>query len=78
MEGTIKVFEEQVKELKAELIKKIAVEDIIEMDSDEFIIIQKMLRFMDTSMELYVGQARMINDINDKLNQLIGLEKREA
>ena len=78
MENTIKAFEEQMKETKAELMKMIPVDELINMDSDAFIAIQKMLKLADTSMKLVVEQAQTIDEINTKLDRLIELMRREA
>ena len=52
-------------------LKKMAAEDIDTMDQQTFETIQAVLRFMKASTELIAEQAKVIDEMNNKLDKLL-------
>lgn len=68
----------EAKELLNLCIKQMDADDIKNMDSASFDAIQRCLKLMDSACELSIEQAKMMDEINDKMDKLLYiLEKME-
>ena len=69
MNDTIRKFEETMNEVNTELLTMCSKPEYIKsMDSEEFTLMKLMFKLIDVSTELTVKQAKMINEINTKLD----------
>ena len=66
---TLKLNEE-INELKGEIFKQIGFDDLINMDKEKFEMMKKVISIMDTSQELMIKQAELIEGIYKKLDEL--------
>ena len=74
MVETAKKFIEEVEELKNDVIVKNGLNAFEEMDTDEFVMIQKLFKLLTTSEELIMKQAEMLTSMNNKLDKLLSNE----
>ncbi len=74
MVETTKKFIEEVEELKNDVIVKNGLNAFEEMDTDEFVMIQKLFKLLTTSEELMMKQAEMLTSMNNKLDKLLSNE----
>lgn len=64
---------ELTKEMQAEMFKSVPLKDI---DVKEFVLAKKMFKLMDTAIELTKEQAKIIDDQNAKLDEILKLLKK--
>lgn len=64
---------ELTKEMQAEMFKSVSLTDI---DVKEFVLAKKMFKLMDTAIELTKEQAKIIDDQNAKLDEILKLLKK--
>lgn len=74
MVETTKKLIEEVEELKNDVIVKNGLNAFEEMDTDEFVMIQKLFKLLTTSEELMMKQAEMLTSMNNKLDKLLSNE----
>ena len=71
MEKTIKKFESDIAKAKEVVFREMFDESLINsMGEKEFNILKTMLDLVNSSIELTIKQAEMINEINEKLNRM--------
>lgn len=75
MKQTAEQFINEVKELENDLVKMICsqvnVDAIESIDVDEIRMVQKSLKLMNTSCDLLLKQAEMMDNMNEKLNTML-------
>lgn len=65
-------FTKQYIELKEDLIKMVLKADVFEnMSTEEFDLLQRGIRFINTAFETTIKQAMMIDEMNTKLDKLL-------
>lgn len=62
---------EEMKELMTEYYREICAETILEMDSEEFNLVKRAIKLMNSSTELVLEQARILDGIDGKLDRLL-------
>ena len=68
----------EAKELMDLCVKQIDVDTIKSMDSTSLNAIQKCIKLIDSACELSIEQAKMMDELNDKLDKVLYiLEKAE-
>lgn len=70
-----KLLVEEMKEFMTECYREMGAETIFEMDSEEFNLVKLAVKLINSSTELVLEQARMLDGIDGKLDRL--LNKRE-
>ena len=81
MKKTAEQFINEVKELENDLVKmicsQVSVDNISDIDADEIRMVQKSFKIMNTSCDLLLKQAEMMDNMNAKLDKMIKkLEER--
>lgn len=72
MKKTVESYIKEVNELKDFGMKKIMEEvDITLVDTDEFELAKRTLKLLDTSCDLLLEQAEMMDSMNEKLDKLL-------
>ena len=67
---------DEAKELEKELIKYMADNETFdELDSDELNLLSKMKAVVDTSMNVMLKQAELLEEQNKKINKILELVK---
>lgn len=69
LETTIK-FVGEYTEVKELCVREFA-SDMLSMNPDEFVLMTKLMRLLDTSLDLVREQAETIDSINQKLDRLL-------
>ena len=68
---------DETKELEKELIKYMADNETFdELDSDELNLLSKMKAVVDTSMNVMLKQAELLEEQNKKINKILELVKK--
>ena len=68
---------DETKELEKELIKYMADNETFdELDSDELNLLSKMKAMVDTSMNVMLKQAELLEEQNKKINKILELVKK--
>ena len=68
---------DEAKELEKELIKYMADNETFdELDSDELNLLSKMKAVVDTSMNVMLKQAELLEEQNKKINKILELVKK--
>ena len=68
---------DETKELEKELIKyMVDNETFDELDSDELNLLSKMKAMVDTSMNVMLKQAELLEEQNKKINKILELVKK--
>ena len=68
---------DETKELEKELIKYMADNETFdELDSDELNLLSKMKAVVDTSMQVMLKQAELLEEQNKKINKILELVKK--
>lgn len=66
-----KKYVEEVKGIEKEIFDSIGAADILDMNEREIVILKKLMVLLDNSYDLVVSQAKMLDEINGKLDKLI-------
>ena len=64
-------FIKEFEEIKQSVIKCMDIDDLADMDADQFICISKLWKLMNTSMDFMRTQSIIIDDMNFKLDMLL-------
>ena len=77
MVKTTQKMVDEAKELEKELIKYMADNETFdELDSDELNLLSKMKAVVDTSMNVMLKQAELLEEQNKKINKILELVKK--
>lgn len=66
-----KLLVEEMKELMTACYREIGAETILEMDSEEFNLVTRIIKLTNSSTELVLEQARILDGIDGKLDRLL-------
>ena len=78
MVKTTQIMVDEAKELEKELIKYMADNETFdELDSDELNLLSKMKAMVDTSMNVMLKQAELLEEQNKKINKILELVKNK-
>ena len=73
---TIKLVTE-ANELMNFCVKQLSACDIKDMDADNFVAIQKCIGLVDSACELMVEEAKMMDDMDRKLDEVLEILRKE-
>ena len=66
-----KQYVEEVKEVEKNLIGMMGGKDIQAMDIETFKLLQSLLKLVDTTNEMQMQSAILMDEMNEKLNKLL-------
>lgn len=68
---TSKKLVKEINEIKKEYVSLIDEDTILGMDSNTLSLVQRSIKLLDLSCDLYMEQAELMEGIDDKLNKLL-------
>lgn len=66
-----KQYVEEVKEVEKKMFGMMGGEDIQDMDIESFKLLQSLLKLIDTTNEMQMQSAILMDEMNEKLNKLL-------
>lgn len=66
-----KQYVEEVKEVEKKMFGMMGGEDIQDMDIESFKLLQSLLKLIDTTNEMQMQSAILMDEMNEKLNELL-------
>ncbi len=69
---TAMMMEKKMDEMMRLLTARIREEDIFSIDSDDFAVLKASFELIDISKKMMVEQAKIMDEINEKLNVISG------
>ena len=67
----------EAKELMGFCVKQMDYHDLKNMDQEEFYAMKKCLEFVDAACELVIEEAKMMDDMDHKLDEVLEILRKE-